>query len=460
MQAVTLTLAGLFSVLVLLSRPTRALAVYFILLLAYPTFLVVQLGTLDISAARIVGGVLFLRCLFDSNIAGKMKWCRLDTWVIVVLMVTVSVPLIAWKMPQMKVLENRGGYAMDTVMAYFLARFCVRDYRALITIAKWVTPVVIALGILGIMESTYGIQPFFALRKYCPWRSSGGGLTTNVRSGFFRAVGPSGHPILFGASFVLFVPMLWSLRHEAGQWKTRAYIAVAFASIGALSSMSSGPWMMLFMMGGALILERHKGVVKPLLWFGIGSCFVIDLISNRRFYHVMASYANPIGGTGWHRARLIDLAIEHFREWWLLGYRGEDPGWGSSLGMSFTDVTNNYIQMGVLYGVWGMIALIGVMATATIMIVRAHNRSKDKKFRSWCWAFGSLLAVLAISFTSCTFFDQSQTYFFAMLGVVGSMALGQPALEKSLDRARMTRLARSMARPRDPVVVAQSHSFG
>ncbi len=452
MQAVTLTLAGFFGVLVLLSRPTRALAVYFILLLAYPTFLVVQLGPLDISAARIVGGVLFLRCLFDSSISGKLKWCRLDTWVIAMLVVTVGVPLIAWQMPQIKVLENRSGFAMDTFMAYFIARFCITDYRSLLTVAKWVTPVVIALGILGIMESSYGIQPFFTLRKYCPWRSAGGALTTNVRSGFFRAVGPSGHPILFGASFVMFFPMLWSLRHESGLWKTRAYIAVAFASIGALSSMSSGPWMMVFMMVGALALERHKSVVKPMLWLGIGSCFVIDLISNRTFYHVMASYANPIGGTGWHRARLIDLAIERFGEWWLLGYRGLDPGWGSRLGMSFTDVTNNYIQMGVFYGVWGMIGLIGILTTAVIMVVRAHNQAKDEKFKSWIWAFGSLLAVLAISFTSCTFFDQSQTYFYAMLGIVASMALGQPAFEKSQQRLRLARVARPVARPRAPVV--------
>ncbi|UCD51004.1 MAG: hypothetical protein JSW27_26200 [Phycisphaerales bacterium] len=452
MQAVTLTLAGFFSVLALLSRPTRALAVYFILLLAYPTFLVVQLGPLDISAARIVGGVLFLRCLFDPNIAGKLKWCRLDTWVIVVLMVTVGVPLIAWKMPTMKVLENRGGFAMDTVMAYFIARFCIRDYRSLVTVAKWVTPVVIALAILGILESSYGIQPFFALRKYCPWRSAGGGLTTNVRSGYFRAVGPSGHPILFGASFVMFLPLLWSLRHESGPWKTRAYIAVAFASIGALSSMSSGPWMMLFMIAGAFMLEKHKGAVKPMLWFGIASCFVVDILSNRTFYHVMASYANPIGGSGWHRARLIDLAIERFGEWWLLGYRGEDPGWGSRLGMAFTDITNNYIMMGVFYGVWGMIGLIGTMAAATIMIVRAHNQSKDKKFQSWCWAYGSLLAVLAISFTSCTFFDQSQTYFYAVLGIIASMALGQPALERAQERRRIARLAQAVARPREPVI--------
>ena len=211
--------------------------------------------------------------------------------------------------------------------------------------------------------------------------------------------------------------------------------------------------MMVFMLAFAFVLERHKGVVKPMLWFGIASCFIVDLISNRTFYHVMASYANPIGGSGWHRARLIDLAIERFSEWWLLGYRGEDPGWGGRLGMAFTDITNNYIQMGVFYGLWGMIGLIGIMATAVIMIVRAHNQTQDEKFRSWSWAFGSLLGVLAISFTSLTLFDQSQTYFYAMIGCIASMVLGQPALERAQQRMRLMRLAKTAARPRDPVMV-------
>ena len=140
-----------------------------------------------------LSAVSFSCGVFSIRISrGKLKWCRLDTWVIAMLIITVGVPLIAWKMPQMKVLENRGGFAMDTFMAYFIARFCVKDYRSLLTVAKMVTPVVIALGILGIMESTYGIQPFFALRKYCPWRSAGGGLTTNVRSGVLSGGGPLG----------------------------------------------------------------------------------------------------------------------------------------------------------------------------------------------------------------------------------------------------------------------------
>ena len=66
MQGVTLSIAILVSLGVLFLKPARALAAYFILLMAYPSFLVVQVGTLDISAARIAGTALLLRWLFNS----------------------------------------------------------------------------------------------------------------------------------------------------------------------------------------------------------------------------------------------------------------------------------------------------------------------------------------------------------------------------------------------------------
>jgi len=394
-----------------------------------------------------------MRCLFDASLLAKFKWCKLDTWIMIMMGVTVLVPVIAWKMPTMKVLENRSGFIMDSYMAYFLARFCISDYRSILTVARWVTPVVVALAVLGMVESVYGIQPFNALRRFCPWRPTAPSLAENIRSGYYRAVGPSGHPILFGASFVMFLPIIWSLRHEKSSWKKWAYIGSIFASIGAMSSMSSAPWMMVVMVWGCLMMERFKYLAKPLLGFLVGSCFIVDVISNRTFYHVMASYANPIGGSGWHRAKLIDLAIEHFNEWWLMGYGGVDPGWGSRLGMTWTDITSHYIMVGVFYGVWGVIALVGLMATAVLLLIRAHNKAKDPTFKSWCWAFGSFLAVLAVSFTSCTLFDQTRTYFYGILGMIGSMVIGQPALEKSMLRARLTKLARATGRVPDRVAV-------
>ncbi len=420
MESATLSLAILASLLVLLLSPAQAFAAYIITLMVYPTFLVVRVGSLDISAGRIVVAVLLLRCLTSPSLMQKFKWCHLDKWVTFSAVVAIAIPLISWHLPLTRVLENRAGRLMDSYFAYIVARFCITDRKSMITAVKWIGIALVPLACLGTIESYTGWQPYSSLRVYCPWDSEVG--IPQARYGLYRAVGPFGHPILFGAAFVLFLPFIYSLRHESGYWRTLAYLLCGIAIIGALSSMSSGPWMMVMLTIGCLALEHRKALVKPLTVFTILSCIVVGIISNRAFYHVIASYANPIGGTGWHRARLIDLAIENFGDWWLVGYGGRDPGWGSSLGMVWTDITNQYIGAGVTYGMLGVIAICGMLAVAVHMLVRLHQSAKDPVLRSWYWGMGSLIVVLMISFSSCSFFGQTATLFYSTLGMIGSSA--------------------------------------
>lgn len=419
MQAITLTLAAIISCAVLLLPPARAFAVYIIALFFYPVYLVVQLGTLDISLVRIVVAVLLLRCLLNTNLKAKFKWCQLDTWVTLAALVHFIIALAAWKMPISKSFENSSGNLMDTYFAYLAARFCLTDYKAVVTSVKWIAISLVPLAILGVVESYTGWGPYQKLITYCPWQEATE-PTLNIRSGFYRAGGPFSHSILFGAAFVMFLPLVYWLRHQGGKWRMGSYIITGVLVIGTLSSMSSGPVMMLVFVLFFLFLERHKTYVKPVLIFAVIFCFLVDLISNRTFYHVLASYADPIGGSGWHRAKLIDLAIERFSEWWLVGYGMQDPGWGQSLGMTWTDITNHYLVTGVKYGMPGLIAFCAMLAVIVIMLIRLHKSTEQPLLKSWCWALGSALIALSISFNAFTLFGQSTTLFYCILGFVGS----------------------------------------
>ena len=53
------------------------------------------------------------------------------------------------------------------------------------------------------------------------------------------------------------------------------------------------------------------------------------------------------GSTGWHRAWLIDTAVKHFSEWWLLGIKNSGV-WDPLL----ADVTNQYLVEGFDGGRW------------------------------------------------------------------------------------------------------------
>ncbi len=421
MQGVTLTFALILSVLVITMRPKYAFVAYIIGLLWYPAYLAVSIGTIDILLGRFVVAVLLLRCLFDDKIRIKFKWCRLDTLVTLSMVVYVGAYLITQVEPVGPTLENRGGFLMDTWCAYLAARFIVTDRTKLISIIKCISVALIPLAILGVIESVTGWQPFAPLWRFSPWFREGGRYVSEGRFGFARAVGPFSHAILFGGGFAMFLPLIFYLRNEKGDWRSLAYIISGIALLGALSSMSSGPWVMVIVVIFCLVMERHRKFVKPLFIFLVFSCIFIGIASNRPFYHVIASWANPLGGAGYHRAKLIDLAIEYFNEWWMVGYGAKDPGWGPQLGMGFTDITNEYILNGVRYGILGVIALCAVLAKAFQGLISTYRKQQHPAMKSLCWAFGSLLFSVAVAWMSVSFFGQLSTLVYCSIGMIGSL---------------------------------------
>jgi hypothetical protein len=421
MQGVTLTFALILSVLVIALRPKYALVAYIVGLLWYPAYLAVSIGTIDILLGRFVVTVLLMRCFFDDSIRRKFTWNRLDTLVTLSMVVYVGAYLITKVNPIGETLEGRAGFVMDTACAYFAARFIVTDRTALISIIKCISIALIPLAILGVIESVTGWQPFAPLWRFSPW-FTGGPVVSEGRYGFARAVGPFSHAILFGGGFAMFLPLIYYLRHEKNDWRTFSYIISGIAMLGALSSMSSGPCVMVGVVIFSLIMERHKHFIKPLFVFLVISCVLIGIASNRPFYHVIASWSNPLGGASWHRARLIDVAIMKFDEWWMVGYGDKDPGWGPLFGMGRSDITNEYILNGVRYGILGIIVLCAVLVKAFRGLISTYMKLSNPAMKSLCWAFGSLLFSVSVAWMSVSFFGQLSTLVYCSIGMIGSLS--------------------------------------
>lgn len=423
MQGVTLTIAIILSVLTLTLKPRHALVVYLAGLFWYPSYLAISIGTIDIMVGRIVGGVLLLRCLSNDKIRSKFTWSRLDTWVVCSLLVSVVVPFL--NLFTLSTVENRGGFIMDTWLAYIVARFIITDRTELISVIKCISIVLIPLAILGCTESLTGWQPFVPLRRFRPWNPITEEVPGAMRYGLTRAVGPFSHPILFGSCFAMFMPLIYYLRHEKNIWRSLAYIISGITVAGALSSMSSGPWVMIIVIFFCLIMENFKKWAKFVLKFIIFSCIFIEIFSNRPFYHVIFSYASKLGGAGWHRAKMIDLAISHFNEWWLAGYgtRTINWGWGVYSFASHTDVTNQYLVTGLRYGLLGMILLCIVLYTAFRGLISASMMTRQPVMKSLYWALGSILFSVAVAWVSVSFFGQLMPIFYCMLGIIGSSSL-------------------------------------
>jgi len=424
MTNVTLTIAIVASMLILYLRPVHALAACLIVLMWYPVYLVVTIGTIDISASRIIVTVLLLKCLANNGLINRFKWCTLDRWVVVYILICVIIPCISSVTHTfMQSVENRSGFVMDSVFFYIVGRLCLVDREAMVDFIKWIGLALIPLALLGIIETTTGWQPFLPLQVFCPWGSE---VLSVSRFGFYRAVGPFPLSIQYGSFFVMLLPLIYFLRNVPNYPRRLAYLLCGVAIVGVLTSMSGGPMLMIGVAIVCMVMERYKHLIKPAFVGFITCCILVEVISNRHFYDVFVTSFNPMGGAAYHRSRIIDCAIRTFDEWWMVGYRGLDPGWLPISSITFTDVTNMFLLNGVNYGILGVIGFCGILVCGMRSMVRLHNRSEDHQMRAWAWALNSVL-VLVIAFSmGGNFMGQVQFLLYIILAMVGSSSNLRP----------------------------------
>jgi len=447
MQGVTLLVSIIGSALVIVLRPAYGLAVCLGALIWYPNYLRISIGTIDISAARIVLPVLLLRCLMDGRIYKRFTWSRLDTWVAVSMAVYVGMYLLT--RPLEMGVENRGGFLMDTWLAYMCARLVITDQAALARVIKIVAVLLSVLAVLTVIESATHHYFFYSLVRFRPWDMDADNPLEQPmgRWGFYRGLGPFSHSIMLGMCFAMFLPLIWALRRERGDWRVLAYPLSVLVVLGAFSSMSSNPWMMVIFIIFALAMEKRRHWVKPLLAMLVVLLLGLEVASNRHFYHVLFQYMNPVGGDWWQRAKLMDCAIESIGEWWLRGYGGRDPGWGPKLGMAFVDLNNEFILAGVEYGIWGVIVFCTVLGLAFQQLCKVYRLSKDPVTRSWIWALGVALAGVIVSLQGVSLFGQNVTLFYCLLGFIGSSG----NLVESPDESRVWATDRALLSPTEEV---------
>jgi hypothetical protein len=145
---------------------------------------------------------------------------------------------------------------------------------------------------------------------------------------------------------------------------------------------------------------------------------------------VFLTRMNPLGGAGYHRARLIDSAIQHFDEWWAVGYRGLDPGWLPISAITFTDVTSMFLLNGTQYGILGIVTFCGMLICAMREMIRLHNCSTDPGLRSWAWALGSTVLIVIFACVGSNIRGQVQLLFYVILGMIGSSSNLRPKVVK------------------------------
>lgn len=311
-------------------------------------------------------------------------------------------------------LTFRLGLVYNVCGAYFLFRIFCQSFSDAVLICRMLALLLLPLAAEMLFEKVAGHNLFSVLGRVSELSMS--------RLGRIRAQGPFAHPILAGTAGAVCLPLIVTL------WK--GYRREAVIGIGAclaivFASGSSGPIMSLMAGAGALLMWIYRERVKTAKWFLVAGYVGLDLIMNDPAYYIMARIDISGGSTGWHRARLIQSAIEHFNEWWVAGtdYTRHWMASGVDWSPDHTDITNYYLKMGV----WGGMPLVLLYCVVLVigfkyigLAVRDPDR-RDAENQFMLWGFGSSLFAHAVTGLGVSYYDQSFVFIYLVLAVISSV---------------------------------------
>ncbi len=297
---------------------------------------------------------------------------------------------------------------------YFLMRVFLESMDEVVKLGKVLGILIVPVAIEMIHEKLFHYNIFSVF--------GGVGIHPAMRHGSVRAQGPFGHSILAGTIGAVTLPII------IGCWRYYRYYAV-LGVLGCLTMIatckSSGPILSMLVGLAALLMWNYRERMRLLRWLALVGYILLDILMKAPPYYLMARVDLAGGSTGWHRAALIQSAIEHISEWWLAGtdYTRHWMATGVSWSSNHTDITNYYIYMGVIGGVPLMIFLILMFAKGFSYVGHVLRERSDLSNQEQfvIWSLGSSLFAHAATCISVSYFDQSFVFLFLVLAGISSI---------------------------------------
>lgn len=339
---------------------------------------------------------------------------------------------------------NRLGFLYSTLGIYFLLRYVVRDRDDVIRAIKVLAVVALPIALLMIAEHRTGSNPISFL--------TGAAQFPEVRNGSIRAQGPFAHSIIAGTFGAMLLPLFVGLWWQGKGNRLVAALGILCSFVIAAMSSSSTPIMTLGAGLLGLFFWPFRKSMRVVRWGLVVSLIGLQLVMQAPVWFLLARLGFLLGGTGWHRAELIDQFVRHFSEWWLIGTQNN-----ASWGLDMWDSINVYVNAGVEGGLITFIMFIALIVYAFKRIGAARVSAEgDLQNEHLAWAIGVALFSNTIAFLGIAYFDQSAIAWYALLVMISTavpvaMVTEETQIKFGLARSaapQTTELERPWAKPR------------
>lgn len=381
----------------------------------YPSYMSVQIGTLDFTVCRILILVLYARLLLLTNLPKRFNFIWLDKMVILFFVAQLLAGMTTT--PVLQLLENRAGAIFDTVLPYFAIKLIVKSKDQYLILLKGILLCSAPLAILGMYQCLSGNNIF----SFIPGHVYA--LKNIPRHGFYRANLTFSVSIMFGLYFAMLGPVCVGLWPSIKKHKLLYVAAILLMGIGVVSSMSSGPWLAVLVAIAFIVFYRFRRSWKIWIAIIIFLCAMIEIVSNRHFYEVIDRLTLS-SKTAWYRSRLMEVALfeDGMSGHWLAGYGLVDPGWSHKIDhRDQTDMVNHYLLVLSRFGLLALIPFSTIAILAFYIAVKCFrsSMSDDDKWIIWCLS-GTLFGLL-VSLFSVSLFGPPKTILYLLFGFFAVM---------------------------------------
>jgi hypothetical protein len=383
----------------------------------------VELGPFHFPVLRILIAIGYVRVIIrGERIVGRIN--RIDE----LMLVWATWALISGLFHKdiSAVLVNRLGLIYSSCSIYFFLRVFCHSLEDVVRLCRITAILLIPLSFEMIFEHITGHNLFSAI----------GGVPeiSGVRNGRVRSQGPFAHPILAGTVGAVCLPLVIGLWH---QYRKTAIAGVMACCLMIAASASSGPIMTTVFSTGALFMWYWRDKMRLIRWVTVVAYIGLNLVMKAPAYYLIARIDLTGSSTSWHRAALIQTALEHLSEWWCTGtdYTRHWMAYGVEWSGNHIDITNHYLVMGVNGGLPLMLIFIAILAKGFTFVGQTLQQANKLQPGApfMIWALGSSLFSHAATFISVSYFDQTFVFLYLTLAMISSGFIQMTKSPTSID---------------------------
>jgi hypothetical protein len=310
------------------------------------------------------------------------------------------------------------GAALDAALCYLPFRAWIRDIDDFCGVLRK----------FGFLLLPYvGLLLAESLTQHNPFEVLGAASWLDLREGRQRVMGSFRNPSLLGTLGAAFFP-LYVAMVMAKRMVTPAVLGGLLCLSVVLLANSGSPVSALG--AGALAwfcwpVREHMRLIRRCL---VVTLFYLIVLMDAPVWYVLERFSFLTGGSGWHRAHLLNMAFQDLDHWWLAGMDLDNTVRWFPYTLAITgaaDITNNYVAFGLNAGLPAMLLLVLLLAVAFRALGRAAKSAQIAGRQGdafMLWGLGCTLMVHTITWLGITYFDQTYVIWYFHLAAIASLA--------------------------------------